>query len=525
MTVPAPINAASPPRPDRDFAALQAEALEDLRRLAPERWTDHNISDPGITLLEAALSSVADLHYRTANRRWSTWMLEAALHTSPSSRHPSGKALPSEFSRIEAIAAAFEGHHDTLADEVLTADSERAAVVAVRRTTDLDHRQALAAVRLLREPKVRRVALDDGDLSSLWPEEQAAVTSQRQRDRAWRSLRSRADAIRARVADAATFGAAQDVVADLTGLSGGDAAIAVGIAACPPGSSPEEHWELPGGATRYWPPHPLQARPVEPVTADDYAGLARSYHEVSRAWVVPGRLTGVGWDGRAIADDSSDPGAVTILVDPKDTTLRTDATRQQDFLVRVLRHALSGADEVSDTEAARDADPSLRAEVDDPYALFRADLDRLAPRRLLCDEVGAALITACPIVVRGTIHAPITADRAAVKGAAVERLETFLAAGREAGAPEAPPWCPESIDGPWPPPGEPEVGWVPGTSVNVAELVQVVADDPDVLGVEALQARTAGGTWQDEEVSLEPRCVPELQDECLVVELTLEVGG
>lgn len=46
------------------FDALRAAGLEALRDLAGERWTDHNLHDPGITLLETCCYALTELAYR-----------------------------------------------------------------------------------------------------------------------------------------------------------------------------------------------------------------------------------------------------------------------------------------------------------------------------------------------------------------------------------------------------------------------------------------------------------------------------
>ncbi|WP_211826841.1 hypothetical protein [Kistimonas asteriae] len=48
----------------QDFFALRNEAVETIQRLAGTTWTDHNLHDPGITLLEAACFAITDLGYR-----------------------------------------------------------------------------------------------------------------------------------------------------------------------------------------------------------------------------------------------------------------------------------------------------------------------------------------------------------------------------------------------------------------------------------------------------------------------------
>ena len=48
----------------QDFSALRGEALATLQHLAGDTWTDHNLHDPGITLLETLCYVLTDLGYR-----------------------------------------------------------------------------------------------------------------------------------------------------------------------------------------------------------------------------------------------------------------------------------------------------------------------------------------------------------------------------------------------------------------------------------------------------------------------------
>jgi hypothetical protein len=54
------------PHPALDYAALRAEGLRLLGRLAGSQWTDFNVHDPGITLLEQLCLAITDLGYRTS---------------------------------------------------------------------------------------------------------------------------------------------------------------------------------------------------------------------------------------------------------------------------------------------------------------------------------------------------------------------------------------------------------------------------------------------------------------------------
>lgn len=46
------------------FSALKQQALADIQQLSGKRWTDYNLHDPGITLLEQLCFSLTELEYR-----------------------------------------------------------------------------------------------------------------------------------------------------------------------------------------------------------------------------------------------------------------------------------------------------------------------------------------------------------------------------------------------------------------------------------------------------------------------------
>ncbi len=48
-----------------DFDALRSEAIQHLGNLSGKIWTDHNVHDPGITIMEALIYALLDLGYRT----------------------------------------------------------------------------------------------------------------------------------------------------------------------------------------------------------------------------------------------------------------------------------------------------------------------------------------------------------------------------------------------------------------------------------------------------------------------------
>jgi hypothetical protein len=285
---------------------------------------------------------------------------------------------------------------------------------------------------------------------------------------------------------------------------------------CPTGWAPEG-FELPNGSSRIWPPHALQTRLTEPVTGNDYAGLARSHPSVDRAWTLPGRYAGIGWDGVAVDTDEPEAlGAVTIVVDPKDGQPEDDVA----FLREVLG-TLAG--------------PGELAEADHPFQPYRADLGAQTPRRMICDEVGAALIRRCGVVVKAVLHVAVGAvdDRSIPIDAAAARMDAYFAVGRPESQPDTsgPRRCPTDLDGPWPLASPAPAGWIPGEPVRLTELIEVLSDDPYVLGVEDVQIRLEStdewfpvdGSEQPLEFAIDAICVPELAAHCVTV--TFDAGG
>ena len=47
-----------------EFAALRSRGIAWLQELTGQRWTDYNLHDPGVTLLETMVYGLTDLAYR-----------------------------------------------------------------------------------------------------------------------------------------------------------------------------------------------------------------------------------------------------------------------------------------------------------------------------------------------------------------------------------------------------------------------------------------------------------------------------
>ncbi len=59
------ISKAPPPFTSMDFDALRKAGIEHFERMGTNRWTDFNLHDPGITILEVLCYAITDLGYRT----------------------------------------------------------------------------------------------------------------------------------------------------------------------------------------------------------------------------------------------------------------------------------------------------------------------------------------------------------------------------------------------------------------------------------------------------------------------------
>src|SRR3954465_4600018 len=55
--------------PSQDFYRLRREGIGFIQKAGSDQWTDYNVHDPGITILEALCYGITDLGYRPA---WAT---------------------------------------------------------------------------------------------------------------------------------------------------------------------------------------------------------------------------------------------------------------------------------------------------------------------------------------------------------------------------------------------------------------------------------------------------------------------
>lgn len=561
---PGPITRPDTTAPDAGWEDIRDRMTRHLAGNAAPAWTDHNVSDPGITLAEAAAFTLADLHYRTANRTFEDWPLEVRGWADDADRHwdatlPAGRwdpaADPTDPAATDADRSPLSALADALADPATSAAVLEPLLRAAGSPADaaalLSAEPFSAAFRpadratvavLLRSRLVREAAHDasgtvaaalsaagraagagaDPDLVdaaaatalqgvlALWPREIAALIRRERRRRSRQVLVDRTT-----VVQAATAGTRAATVADLAaaGLDDDEARLALAASPTAAGLAPEE-MEDAQGRTLIWPPHPVQALTCEPATADDYATLARGDPRIARAWTVPGRWPGIAWNGLptgTLPGTGVDPdaAALTLVLESREPVPGTAANA---FLRSVLGAVIG-------------------PEAGTPFPDWRRDVDDIAPRRLLGDELGAALIGRAPVQVQATLVTSIGVPRERTIEAARARLEDFFATGRPGSTttPEG-DGVPDGMDGPWPHTGQPAAGWVPGEPVRCAEVTEALAADPQVLGVEnlalrldgedAFTASSAGG------LPIPGHAVPVLSTgRCLRVRFTVQGGG
>lgn len=550
MTAAEPLTAFVPVAPDADWETVRARVMADVATAAPG-WTDHNSADPGVTFAEVLAWGVADLHYRIArpafrewplagdafrapaDRHWHAVLPVPALRTEPDALRPLAAVLATTADALEPIIRVAAGRAD--AEAVLASAPWRDAIPAAQRAS---------VIAVLRGGVVRRAALEFADLVSdvvdgedrrggtlterddraarrlalslpLWPDELAALIRRERRRRAREGAVARRPEIAAVASPAERAAVVASLVAD--GLSADEAELATTAAPMPPGILPEQ-LERTGGSTRVWPPHGVQALTCEPVTAADYARRARAHPGVGRAWAVQGRLEGIAWHGLPTTDAATLPvgdlrrhwavdpaaAAITLVVERIDA----GATADDEFLREVLHTAIG-------------------EQVRHPFPAYRDDLDALTPRRLMCDEVGAALLKRVGIVVQARLVVSGTATGAAVVAGVAARLARYLTAGRpESAVSEA---RANSPSGPWPEIPQPAGGWNPGEPIRFTEIVEQIVADPDVLGVEALFLGRAGESALTPAsagfLTIPPDAVPVLvEGDCLTIVYAGEKG-
>ena len=521
--------------PDRTWDQIREEIVQQLHESGA--WTDHNISDPGITMLEAVALSLADLHYRTGLVDFS----DATISTrfwDPEPSHWSEIDLPSDTVTLADLADQLRANYEAILQHINSAADRSHAISSVVNDSanSLTWAQAAAIVRLIRLPVVRRGALDlAGAIEAAYEMSQRDSASDQQIqadaiellrndpsfDGLWDAeladlfrLRARRRLVERVMRLARTIPEVSDTCALIEDLTVGHDLLAtelVGALAIhpTPAELSPEFFEDTTGKTSVWPPHPIQTRTTEPVIDSDYVTLALQVPQVRRAWVRSGHVKdAINWNRDKVKVASNDPGKSTIVID--------DGGAEAEDLELHVHRALAGKGE--------------QAEVDHPYQLERDHPHHLTPRRLICDEIAVARLQRCEIVVKAALYVTVgtVIDRRQVIAGALDRVREHFEKGRPESQPASAPSDP--YDGPWPRPAPTPPGWIPGEPINLNEVIAALAGDPVILGVSETQLRRTDGGWYPAQsdsapfvLEMDDNCVPILADkQCVTVSFVLE---
>lgn len=92
MTEPLKISSAAPERTSMNYAVLREGGMELIRALSQQSWTDHNVHDPGITLLEAFSYAMTELGVRIQLDMPD--LLQSGMQHAPPDLVPAHRVLP-----------------------------------------------------------------------------------------------------------------------------------------------------------------------------------------------------------------------------------------------------------------------------------------------------------------------------------------------------------------------------------------------------------------------------------------------
>lgn len=358
------------PRPGEvTFDALREAALEVVQERATT-WTDHNLHDPGITLLEAGLWGVADLLYRVEAFPESAVpedlrgaaTLPAGL--SVGARLLAAQALLDRFGDLVESLQEPTAEHDrsgqpvaglleslgTLRVPSLSGPSPVPGAVLERDAGRSVGPGRAAEARRRPEEGVyfleHRQSVEDGDALRSGGDAAQLAGLLEARARRWvlhGGFGSLREALAASLASGPGATSGADRLEDLSkaieyeGLEPTAGELATLLARLDVDVDPT-WFEDDEGLARVWPPHPSQVTSTEPVAPEDCVAHLRAHLErlaelghpsytidgasgartarAARLWAVSGAVAGLAWDGRSDGgDDPLRPGAYSLLLE------------------------------------------------------------------------------------------------------------------------------------------------------------------------------------------------------------------
>ena len=459
-------------------------------------WTDFNLHDPGVTLLEAIVWAMSDLSYRS--ELGAHWDRRISLREPP--------AFPCEPTSTREEVAPREHDPQALQDEQeptseITETSRQLWLQFLMDGFDQlfpedsfsDRADHVHLETVLREKWGRFIAG-----VPQWKTETAPPN--------WNTL---VNQIRISLLEELPFALKQEIAERIRDEDHGtplldDLGKTLGWAPTPSEvlelaadfsfvDFPPARLEDGEGRSLIWPPHRRQMLSVAPCNQEDYLNHLTEYlrrypyldlesshpawqPERDRAWVQTGLATGVLWDGQFVYDANPQlSGAVTILLDPPSAGPRLQSVTQ----------AEASSSHRGFLEHCRLAFYSDESETPRRYWGHEAINSEVEVHRCLCDELCIAIVGRTNVHLRGRIlHAPeLRSDD--VRDRVRRFLTHFFYFGNE---------LPPGVDDPSfddRAPRQGILGWLPGEPLRLSDLRR------ELLNLEGIEQVTGLSAAED----------------------------
>lgn len=302
------------------FAELREVAMEGVRRRCGDSWTDHNLHDPGITMLEAALWAIMDVVHRVhaGSRRTAVSMPDvgAVAQAGAATLELRAKVSATLLDNHASLQGSMERREPTRGEESVAIQD-----YAPPGSDSL----SLAA---LQQTVVSETGADASQVEALVSAYVDQGRQQRLHDRFAEFERPIARALAGEPS-----GAARTIVDALESSLGfrPTANEIASLLARRRSAPPRELVEDEAGRSRAWPPHPTQVLDHAPSTPRDLAErahhvlVADGFTALRRVWCVNGAVRGLAWDGQETDEDAPlRPGALSLLFELEDNAAATE---------------------------------------------------------------------------------------------------------------------------------------------------------------------------------------------------------
>lgn len=452
-----------------DFFELLETAISTIQsHCGNSGWTDFNYHDPGVTLLEACVWSLVDLHYRAHTMSFTGPAIDLR------NGEPGSEPLQPDPERL------LDGFSTTM-EEVLHDGEGRKSEGNIGPESD---RAGSLDPTLVRQVRARLI--------------QSALESDHERIAGAESHESRTADLERMLAG---------VLRERSGLEASPGELRSVLAMIDRRRFSPSTFEDERGRSRVWPPHPCQVLMVKPVTHIDYVDrLLRCLEDdrrVSRAWVVTGAIEGLRWDGtKQVEHDREQPGGISIAILPAGDMSTGSHSGGHEALLSDCRRAILGS------EAGRTRKWWGHEDFKEP----------LSAERLIADELYFGVVRVVDVEVTGEVVCTPGESVGEIRRRVHHALAEFIspASRREASdsADDAGAAWDELMEtAPDPRAG----GWPLGSPVVARDVADILRGVRGVEEVSLIALRIDGGNLELTEAALPAFSVPRLSEDRLAM--------